>query len=124
MAGLDIERALALQPSHVSHYQLTLEPNTVFAASPPPGIPDEDAAWDMQEPSQAMLADAPYAQYEVSAYARPGLQSAPHPTHGRHAHYRGHGAAPPATTTLVPTHATRRRWKPKPHPPHPPTTTT
>src|SRR3546814_10939761 len=62
MAERDIERALALQPAHVSHYQLTLEPNTVFAARPPPGIPDEDAACDMQERCQAMLADAGYAQ--------------------------------------------------------------
>src|SRR3546814_5058816 len=49
MAERDIERALALQPAHVSHYQLTLEPNTVFAARPPPGIPDEDAAWRPEE---------------------------------------------------------------------------
>jgi oxygen-independent coproporphyrinogen-3 oxidase len=67
----DIERAIALAPSHVSHYQLTLEPNTAFAAHPPP-LPDEDSAWDMQEDCQQRLAQAGYAQYEVSAYARPG----------------------------------------------------
>lgn len=67
----DVERALALQPTHVSHYQLTLEPNTLFAAKPPP-LPDEDHAWDMQEACQARLAEAGYAQYEVSAYARVG----------------------------------------------------
>src|SRR3546814_15481123 len=75
MAERDTERALALQPAHVSHYQLTLEPNTVFAARPPPGIPDEDAAWDMQERCQAMLADAGYAQSAVSAYAPIGKAS-------------------------------------------------
>jgi putative oxygen-independent coproporphyrinogen III oxidase len=64
----DIERAIALAPAHVSHYQLTLEPNTLFAAKPPP-LPDVDAAWDMQEACQARLAEAGYAQYEVSAYA-------------------------------------------------------
>ena len=57
MAEHDIERAVALQPAHISHYQLTLEPNTVFAARPPPDLPDEDAAWDMQERCQALLAD-------------------------------------------------------------------
>ena len=67
----DLERALALQPAHISHYQLTLEPNTVFAAKPPP-LPDEDSAWDMQEACQQRLAAAGYAQYEVSAYARDG----------------------------------------------------
>src|SRR3546814_12493967 len=76
MAERDIERALALQPAHVSHYQLTLEPNPVFAARPPPGIPDEDADWAMQERCQAMLADAGYAQYEVNYYASPGLPCA------------------------------------------------
>jgi oxygen-independent coproporphyrinogen-3 oxidase len=66
----DIDRAIALAPSHVSHYQLTLEPNTAFAAHPPQ-LPDEDSAWDMQEACQQRLAQAGYAQYEVSAYARP-----------------------------------------------------
>ncbi|MBC6942573.1 MAG: radical SAM family heme chaperone HemW [Xanthomonadales bacterium] len=65
----DIEQAIALEPAHISHYQLTLEPNTLFALRPPP-LPDEDSAWDMQESCQAALAAAGYAQYEVSAYAR------------------------------------------------------
>jgi oxygen-independent coproporphyrinogen-3 oxidase len=64
----DVEHALALTPTHVSHYQLTLEPNTLFAVRPPV-LPDDDAAWDMQEVCQARLADAGYLQYEVSAYA-------------------------------------------------------
>ena len=72
MAMRDLDRALALQPAHISHYQLTLEPNTVFAARPPSGIPDEDSAWDIQEQGQALLAEAGFAQYEVSAYARDG----------------------------------------------------
>src|SRR5690606_15166753 len=76
MAVRDVERAVALAPAHISHYQLTLEPNTLFAARPPGGLPDEDQAWDMQERCQALLAEAGYAQYEVSAYARPGRQCA------------------------------------------------
>jgi oxygen-independent coproporphyrinogen-3 oxidase len=67
----DLEGAIALAPSHISHYQLTIEPNTLFAAKPPP-LPDVDAAWDMQEACQRRLAEAGYAQYEVSAYAHPG----------------------------------------------------
>ncbi|MBP9536032.1 MAG: radical SAM family heme chaperone HemW, partial [Pseudoxanthomonas sp.] len=47
MAERDLERAFALQPAHISHYQLTLEPNTVFFARPPQGIPDDDDAWDI-----------------------------------------------------------------------------
>jgi putative oxygen-independent coproporphyrinogen III oxidase len=67
----DVERAIALQPTHVSHYQLTLEPGTPFARRPPP-LPDHDSAWRMQEACEARLAGAGYSQYEVSAYARPG----------------------------------------------------
>jgi putative oxygen-independent coproporphyrinogen III oxidase len=68
----DLERALDLGPTHVSHYQLTLEPDTPFAKRPPQGLPDDDLALAMQEACQARLAAAGYEQYEVSAYARPG----------------------------------------------------
>jgi oxygen-independent coproporphyrinogen-3 oxidase len=71
-AAADISAATALAPAHLSHYQLTLEPGTVFGGRPPAGMPDPDAAADMQLRCQAALARAGYAQYEVSAYARPG----------------------------------------------------
>jgi putative oxygen-independent coproporphyrinogen III oxidase len=67
----DVRIACALEPTHISYYQLTLEPGTVFHARPPP-LPDEDAAWRIQSAGQALLAEAGYVQYEVSAYARPG----------------------------------------------------
>jgi oxygen-independent coproporphyrinogen-3 oxidase len=67
----DVEAALALEPAHLSHYQLTLESGTAFAARPPP-LPDEDAAAVMLSECGARLAQAGFAQYEVSAYARPG----------------------------------------------------
>jgi oxygen-independent coproporphyrinogen-3 oxidase len=70
-ARRDLERALALEPEHLSYYQLTLEPNTAFFASPPP-LPGDDLAADMQAQGARMLAAAGYAQYEVSAFARPG----------------------------------------------------
>jgi oxygen-independent coproporphyrinogen-3 oxidase len=87
----DVERAIALRPTHVSHYQLTLEPNTLFAAKPPP-LPDEDSAWDMQEACQARLADAGYAQYEVSAYARARRECAHNLNYWRFGDYLGIGA--------------------------------
>ncbi|WP_300615547.1 radical SAM family heme chaperone HemW [Dokdonella sp.] len=90
-AIVDVERAIALQPTHVSHYQLTLEPNTLFAAKPPP-LPDEDSAWDMQEACQARLAEAGYAQYEVSAYARDGRRCAHNLNYWRFGDYLGIGA--------------------------------
>ena len=67
----DVRIACALEPVHISYYQLTLEPGTVFHARPPK-LPDEDAAWRIQTAGQRLLADAGYMQYEVSAYARPG----------------------------------------------------
>jgi putative oxygen-independent coproporphyrinogen III oxidase len=69
----DVEAACALKPAHISYYHLTLEPGTVFHARPPP-LPDEDAAWEMQEAGLRLLAEAGYAQYEVSAYARAGAR--------------------------------------------------
>ena len=66
----DLDSAISLQPPHLSHYQLTLEPGTVFAGRPPPGLPDNDLAADIQLACQERLASAGYAQYEVSAYAR------------------------------------------------------
>ena len=66
----DVLTAIALQPRHLSHYQLTLEPGTVFYHRPPP-LPDHDASWEMQVECQALLAAHGYEQYEVSGYAQP-----------------------------------------------------
>jgi oxygen-independent coproporphyrinogen-3 oxidase len=115
MAERDLGRAFALQPTHLSHYQLTLEPNTVFAARPPGGIPDEDSSWDIQEHGQALLADAGYGQYEVSAYARPGRQCAHNLNYWRYGDYLGIGAGAHGKLTLGSEQAVLRRWKPK-HP--------
>ena len=115
MAERDVERALALQPAHISHYQLTLEPNTLFAARPPAGIPEHDEAWDMQERCQALLADAGYAQYEISAYARPGRQCAHNLNYWRFGDYLGIGAGAHGKLTLGSEQSILRRWKVK-HP--------
>jgi oxygen-independent coproporphyrinogen-3 oxidase len=115
MAEDDVERAVALQPAHISHYQLTLEPNTVFAARPPQGIPDEDAGWDMQERCQALLADAGFAQYEVSAYARPGRQCVHNLNYWHFGDYLGVGAGAHGKLTLGSDQSILRRWKVK-HP--------
>ena len=69
----DVRSACALEPTHLSHYQLTLEPGTVFHSRPPP-LPDDEAAWQMQTDCQTLLLAAGYVQYEVSAYARAGFQ--------------------------------------------------
>ncbi|WP_066094201.1 radical SAM family heme chaperone HemW [Xanthomonas massiliensis] len=114
-AEADLERAFALQPTHLSHYQLTLEPNTVFFARPPQGIPDEDSAWDMQERCQARLAQAGYAQYEVSAYARPGRRCAHNLNYWTFGDYLGIGAGAHGKISSGADQSIRRRWKLK-HP--------
>jgi len=65
----DVRRAIDSAPAHISHYQLTLEPNTAFHADPPM-LPEEEAAWEMQEAGGELLLQADFAQYEVSARAR------------------------------------------------------
>jgi oxygen-independent coproporphyrinogen-3 oxidase len=70
MALADLAAAVQLQPMHISWYQLTLEPNTVFYARPPANLPDDDLAYEIQDRGQALLAAHGFEQYEVSAYAR------------------------------------------------------
>jgi putative oxygen-independent coproporphyrinogen III oxidase len=113
MALHDVERAIELAPTHLSHYQLTLEPNTVFAAKPPPGIPEDDIAWDMQEACQARIADAGYAQYEVSAYAKPERQCAHNLNYWRFGDYLGIGAGAHGKLTIPAEDGVLRRWKVK-----------
>jgi oxygen-independent coproporphyrinogen-3 oxidase len=68
----DIDAAVSLQPTHLSWYQLTLEPNTVFHARPPRDLPDEDLSFDIQQAGEARLAELGFERYEVSAWARDG----------------------------------------------------
>lgn len=67
----DMRQALALQPPHISIYQLTIEPNTYFAKFPPV-VPEEDMAYAMLDRITEMTEGAGLARYEVSAYAKPG----------------------------------------------------
>ena len=62
----DLRQAIALNPPHLSWYQLTIEPNTLFLRPP-----DDDALWDIFEQGHQLLSAAGYQQYETSAYAKP-----------------------------------------------------
>ena len=106
----DVERAVTLQPAHISHYQLTLEPNTAFAANPPP-LPDDDHAWAMQEACEARLASAGYAQYEISAYARPGRRCKHNLNYWRFGDYLGIGAGAHGKLSDPHSGQVHRRWK-------------
>ena len=69
----DLRQAVELAPPHLSWYQLTIEPNTMFAYRPPK-LPDDDELWDIFEQGHQLLTAAGYQQYETSAYAKPGFQ--------------------------------------------------
>ena len=91
-AVADIEQALRLEPAHISHYQLTLEPGTLFGARAPEGLPDPDQAAQMQLACQQRLAAASYGQYEVSAYARAGRRCRHNLNYWQFGDYLGIGA--------------------------------
>lgn len=115
MALHDIDQAIVLQPQHLSHYQLTLEPNTLFAAKPPAGIPEMDAAWDMQEACIARMAESGYAQYEISAYAQTGKRCQHNLNYWGYGDYLGIGAGAHGKISTGHDGRILRRWKPK-HP--------
>ena len=87
----DVERAVALEPSHVSWYQLTLEPHTAFHRRPPP-LPPEDVLLEIETRARALLASAGYERYEVSAYARSGYRCRHNLNYWRFGDYIGIGA--------------------------------
>jgi oxygen-independent coproporphyrinogen-3 oxidase len=90
-AQVDVESALSFAPPHLSLYQLTLEPSTVFAKYPPQ-LPDDDTVADMQEWIEQRTAQAGYARYEVSAYARAGRECRHNLNYWRFGDYLGVGA--------------------------------
>jgi putative oxygen-independent coproporphyrinogen III oxidase len=102
----DIERTLAWEPEHISHYHLTLEPNTVFY-SRPPVLPNEDLAWDMQIACVSILQAAGYENYEISAWAKPQRQSLHNLNYWRYGDYLGLGAGAHAKLTM----SNGQRWR-------------
>jgi oxygen-independent coproporphyrinogen-3 oxidase len=95
----DLQQAIALQPPHLSWYQLTIEPNTAFA-SKPPVLPEDDILWDIQEQGHALLTAAGYQQYETSAYAKPGFQCRHNLNYWRFGDYLGIGCGAHGKITL------------------------
>ncbi|WP_064663414.1 radical SAM family heme chaperone HemW [Pseudoalteromonas sp. MQS005] len=101
----DLKQIIALNPPHISWYQLTIEPNTQFA-SKPPTLPQDETLWDIQEQGQALLAQAGYQQYEISGYAKPGYQCQHNLNYWRFGDYLGigcgaHGKVTDAKTGVI-----------------------
>lgn len=90
-ARQDLSTAIGLGPAHLSAYHLTLEPNTPFAARPPP-LPDDELSADMQDQAEELLGRAGYDHYETSAFARPGHYCRHNLNYWRFGDYLGIGA--------------------------------
>ncbi|WP_122036609.1 radical SAM family heme chaperone HemW [Aliivibrio sp. EL58] len=86
----DLKQAIELSPPHLSWYQLTIEPNTVFYYKPPT-LPDDDDLWDIFEQGHQILADAGYVQYEISGYSKVGYQCRHNLNYWRFGDYLGIG---------------------------------
>ncbi len=86
----DLKQAIELNPPHLSWYQLTIEPNTVFYYKPPT-LPDDDDLWDIFEQGHQILADAGYVQYEISGYSKVGYQCRHNLNYWRFGDYLGIG---------------------------------
>ncbi|WP_428774075.1 radical SAM family heme chaperone HemW [Vibrio sp.] len=86
----DLDQAIALAPPHLSWYQLTIEPNTLFY-SRPPQLPDDDALWEIFDRGHQKLTAAGYVQYEISGYSKPGYQCRHNLNYWRFGDYLGIG---------------------------------
>src|SRR4030095_9163056 len=87
----DLEHAFALGTTHLSWYQLTLEPRTPFAANPPP-LPDEQTLGDIEEAGLRALNQAGFGRYEVSAFAKDGAIARHNVNYWQFGDYLGIGA--------------------------------
>lgn len=110
----DLKQAIALGAPHISWYQLTIEPNTLFH-SQPPVLPQDEMLWEIQEVGQAILQQAGYQQYEVSGYSKPGHQCRHNLNYWRFGDYIGIGCGAHGKITHPETGIIERRVKIK-HP--------
>ncbi len=108
-AARDLELALAYMPTHISYYQLTLEPNTQFYRHPP-SLPCEEKMESIQSAGDLLLESAGYRRYEVSAYALPGHQCRHNLNYWQFGDYVGIGAGAHGKVKDLATGVHIRRW--------------
>jgi oxygen-independent coproporphyrinogen-3 oxidase len=109
-AVADVQQAIALNPSHISHYQLTLEPETPFYYSQPV-LPKDDDIWAMQLACSERLKDNGYQQYEVSAWAKDDYYCQHNQNYWEFGDYIGIGAGAHGKLTDLETQQITRCWK-------------
>ena len=103
----DLQTAIDCQPSHLSWYQLTVEPNTLFY-SQPPSLPDDEDIWELQQQGQALLQQHGYQQYEISAYAKSGKQCQHNLNYWQFGDYLAIGAGAHGKISRADDHSIRR----------------
>ena len=99
-ALFDLSTAISQHPPHLSWYQLTIEPNTQFH-SKPPKLPEDELLWDIQEQGDALLKQAGFEQYEISAYSQTGQQCQHNLNYWRFGDYLGIGCGAHGKITLL-----------------------
>jgi oxygen-independent coproporphyrinogen-3 oxidase len=106
-SACDVDWVIKSGASHVSFYQLTIEPNTRFMASPPIR-PDHDAAWEMQQTGQHALENSGFNQYEISAFARHEMKSRHNMNYWRYGDFLAIGAGAHSKITQAANGSTQR----------------
>jgi oxygen-independent coproporphyrinogen-3 oxidase len=91
----ELKQALTLTIDHISLYQLTIEDGTAFGARAAigklGGLPDDDLSADLFQMTQELCADAGFAHYEISNFARPGHESRHNKLYWQYGDYAGIG---------------------------------
>jgi putative oxygen-independent coproporphyrinogen III oxidase len=95
----DLRTAISCAPTHLSWYQLTIEPNTEFFRRPP-ALPHDDAIAEMQDAGIALLRQHGYERYEISAYSQPGKRARHNLNYWEFGDYLGIGAGAHGKVTL------------------------
>ncbi|HEY9052158.1 MAG TPA: radical SAM family heme chaperone HemW [Gammaproteobacteria bacterium] len=106
----DLQTAIALEPTHLSWYQLTIEPNTFFY-NKPPVLPNDEQIWQLQQQGQQLLAQQGYLQYEISAYAKNKHQCRHNLNYWQFGDYLGIGAGAHGKISRSDDHSITRYWK-------------
>ena len=88
----DLRQLIDQDIEHISWYQLTIEPNTVYYSKPPAHLPDNDFIMDIQQAGAELLRSAGYRQYEISAWAKPGAECQHNLNYWQFGDYVGIGA--------------------------------
>lgn len=108
----DLNNAFLLAPTHISWYQLSIEPNTEFFIRPP-SLPLEDSIFELQEQGKEQLAKNTYKQYEISAYSLDTYDCLHNRNYWQFGDYLGIGAGAHSKITDIKNHVISRFWKKK-----------